>query len=114
LGLPLDDDFDTMLSAAGQFVDAAVKRYREKVDLWHCAARVNTSQTLRFSEEEKLRMVAGIVCRVNRLDPEHPPLIGIDQPWGEYQGRRAVDLSPVHFAEPWFAPAWISRQSSWK
>ena len=94
-----DDDFDSLLSAAGQFVDAAVKRYRGKVDLWHCAARVNTSQVLRFSEEEKLRMVAWIVCRVKQLDPDHPPMIGIDQPWGEYQGRRAVDLAPIHFAD---------------
>ena len=94
-----DDDFESLLSAAGQFVDAAVKRYRGKVDLWHCAARVNTSQVLRFSEEEKLRMVAWIVCRVKQLDPDHPQMIGIDQPWGEYQGRRAVDLSPIHFAD---------------
>ena len=94
-----DDDFESLLSAAGQFVDAAVNRYRGKVDLWHCAARVNTSQVLRFSEEEKLRMVAWIICRVKQLDPDHPTMIGIDQPWGEYQGRRAVDLSPIHFAD---------------
>ncbi|MGO9113447.1 MAG: hypothetical protein ACLP9L_29805 [Thermoguttaceae bacterium] len=94
-----DDDFDSLMAAAGQFVDAAVNRYRGKVDLWHCAARVNTSQVLRFSEEEKLRMVAWIVCRVKQLDPDHPQMIGIDQPWGEYLGRRAVDLPPIHFAD---------------
>ena len=94
-----DDDFDSFLSAAGQFIDGAVTRYRGKVDLWHCAARVNTGQVLRFSEEEKLRMVAWIVCRVKQLDPDHPQMIGIDQPWGEFQGRRAVDLSPIHFAD---------------
>ncbi|MEI8371744.1 MAG: hypothetical protein WCJ35_02800 [Planctomycetota bacterium] len=94
-----DDEFDTLLSSAGQFVDAVVNRYRGKVDLWHCAARVNTSQVLGFSEEEKLRLVAGIICRVKQLDPDHPLMIGIDQPWGEYQGRRAVDLSPIHFAD---------------
>ncbi|MGA2258460.1 MAG: hypothetical protein ABSG53_27670 [Thermoguttaceae bacterium] len=94
-----DDDFESLLSAAGDFIDAAVNRYRGKVDLWQCAARVNTSQVLRFSEEEKLRMVAWIICRVKQLDPDHPPMIGIDQPWGEYQGRRAVDLSPIHFAD---------------
>ncbi len=94
-----DDDFESLLSAAGEFVDATVKRYRGKVDLWHCAARVNTSQVLRFSEEEKLRMVAWIVSRVKQLDPDRPPMVGIDQPWGEYQTRRAVDLSPIHFAD---------------
>src|SRR5208337_2588053 len=33
------------------------------------------------------------------LDPDHPPVIGIDQPWGECQGRRAIDLAPIHFAD---------------
>jgi hypothetical protein len=94
-----DDDFDSLLSAAGEFVDAAVNRYRGKVDLWHCAARVNTAQVLRTSEEEKLRMVAWIICRVKLLDPDRPLTVGIDQPWGEYQGRRFVDLSPIHFAD---------------
>jgi hypothetical protein len=94
-----DDDYDSLLAAAGQFIEALVKRYRDKVDIWQCAARVNSSQVLRFSEEEKLRIVAWIVCRVRQLDPEHPVLVGIDQPWGEYQGRRAVDLSPIHFAD---------------
>ena len=94
-----DDDFESLTSAAGEFVDAAVKRYRGKVDLWLCTARVNTSQLLRFSEEEKLRMVAWIVGRVKQLDPDHPPLIGIDQPWGEYLACREVDLAPIHFAD---------------
>jgi hypothetical protein len=26
-------------------------------------------------------------------------MVGVDQPWGEYLGRRAVDLSPIHFAD---------------
>jgi hypothetical protein len=94
-----DDDFDSLLPAAGQFIEAAVKRYRGKVDLWYAAARVNTSQVLHFSEEEKLRLVAWIVGRVKLLDPERPQMIGIDQPWGEYQARRTVDLSPIHFAD---------------
>jgi len=94
-----DDDFESLLAAAAPFIDAVVNRYRGKVDLWQCAARVNTAQVLRFSEEEKLRMVAWIICRVKQLDPDHPPIISIDQPWGECLGRRAVDLSPIHFAD---------------
>jgi len=94
-----DDDFESLLSAAAQFIDAVVNRYRGKVDLWQCAARANTAQVLRFSEEEKLRMVAWVVCRVKQLDPDHASLIGIDQPWGECQGRHAADLSPIHFAD---------------
>ncbi len=94
-----DDDFESLLAAAGQFVEAAVNRYRGNVDLWHCAARANTSQTLKLSDEERLRLVAWVVCRVKQLDPEHPHVVGIDQPWGEYAGRRATDLAPLHFAD---------------
>ena len=82
---------------------------------WHCAARVNTSQVLRFSEEEKLQMVANIVCLVKKLDPDRPPMVGIDQPWGEYQGHRARSISrPSILPTRWFVPAWISRRFSWK
>jgi hypothetical protein len=94
-----DDDFDSVCSAAGQFVEAAVKRYRGKVDLWLCAGRANTTQTLGLSEEEKLRMAAWVVCTVRQLDPDHATMIGIDQPWGEYQARRPCDLSPLYFAD---------------
>ena len=94
-----DDDFESMLTAAGQFVEAAVKRYRGKVDLWHCASKANTSHSLHFSDEERLRLVAWIVCRVKELDPERPHVVGVDQPWGEYLGRKASDLSPLHFAD---------------
>ncbi len=94
-----EDDFESLLSAAGQFIEAAVKRYRGKVDLWHCAAKANTSQALKFSDEERLRLVAWIVCRVRQLDPEHP-LHGRHRPaLGEYLGRRATDLSPLQFAD---------------
>jgi hypothetical protein len=94
-----DDDFESMLSAAGLFVEAAVNRYRGKVDLWHCAAKANTSQALSFSDEERLRLVAWIVCRVKQLDPERPHMVAIDQPWGEFLGHRASDLAPLHFAD---------------
>jgi hypothetical protein len=94
-----DDDLDSLLAAAESFVEAAVNRYRGKVDLWHCAAKVNTSQALKLSDEERLRLVAWVVCRVKQLDPEHPHLVSIDQPWGEYLGRRATDLAPLHFAD---------------
>jgi hypothetical protein len=94
-----DDDFESMLSAAGQFVEAAVNRYRGKVDLWHCAAKANTPQALSFSDEERLRLVAWVVCRVKQLDPERPHVVAIDQPWGEFLGHKSSDLAPLHFAD---------------
>ena len=94
-----EDDFDALQSAANQFVEAAVKRYRGKVDLWQCAARFNTSHVLKLSEDDKLRFVADLICLVKRLDPEHARTIAIDQPIGEYMGRRGCDFSPIQFVD---------------
>jgi hypothetical protein len=94
-----DDDFDSVCSAAGQFIEAAVGRYRGKVDFWLCAGRANNSQALGLSEEERLRLAAWAVCAVRQLDPDRATVVGIDQPWGEYQARRSTDISPIYFAD---------------
>jgi hypothetical protein len=94
-----EDDFDNLLAAFSQFVRAAVERYRGKVDLWQCAARVNTAEVLALSEEEELRLAAATVHLARTLDPNTPLVISIDQPWGEYMGRREVDFPPLHFAD---------------
>jgi hypothetical protein len=94
-----EDDFDALMAAASQFVQAAVGRYRGKVDLWLCAARVNTAEVLALSEEERLRMAAAVVQLVRALDPGALAVISIDQPWGEYMSRREVDFPPLQFAD---------------
>jgi hypothetical protein len=94
-----EDDWDNLLAAAGQFVRAAVSRYRGKVDLWLGAGRANTSQLLSLTEEENLRLAAAMLRLVGSLDPQTPRAISIDQPWGEYMGRQAVDFAPLQFAD---------------
>lgn len=94
-----EDDFDALLAAASEFIQAAVARYRGKVDFWQCAARVNTSEVLPFTEEENLKLAAGALHVVGQLDPDTPKVLSIDQPWAEYMGRRAVDSPPLHFAD---------------
>jgi hypothetical protein len=94
-----EDDIEDFLVAAGEFIKAAVSRYRGKVDLWNCAARVNTSETLSFSEEENLQLAVSTLQLIRALDPNTPKIISVDQPWGEYMSRRAVDFSPLHFVD---------------
>ena len=69
------------------------------MDLWQCAARINTSSLLSIPEEEHLRLAASVIDLVRRLDPHTPRAISVDQPWGEYMGQRSVDYSPLHFAD---------------
>jgi len=94
-----EDDFENLMAAAEDFIRAAVERYRGKVDFWLCAARANTSEALSLSEEENLRLAAGCLDLVRRLDPGTPTIVSIEQPWGEYVSRRANASSPLGFAD---------------
>jgi len=93
-----EDDFDSVLSFASEFIQAAVTRYRGKIEAWQCAGRVNTAEVLSLTEEEKLRLAARAIELVRSLDPKAATLVSFDQPWAEYMSRREMDLPPLHVA----------------
>ena len=80
-------------------VEAVVKRYRGKVQLWHVAARMNQDGAFRYSEEQRLRLVVEAVDRVRAIDPRTPMIVSFDQPWAEYIARKDQELTPLHFAD---------------
>jgi hypothetical protein len=69
------------------------------VGAWQCAGRLNATDALMLSEEERLRIAARTIELVRMLDPETPVLLSLDQPWAENLSRRAHDSSPLHFAD---------------
>ncbi len=93
------DDAESVQGFVSAFVRAAVERYRGKVDYWICAGRVNASEALTFSEQERLRLVARTVELVRSLDPDTPALVSFDQPWAEYMRQQESDFPPLHFAD---------------
>jgi hypothetical protein len=92
-------NFDTLLTFVAEHLQAVVQRYRDQVDLWICAARVNTGELLSLTEEEKVRLAARAVELVRSVDPQKPILVSFDQPWAEYLSHRAMDFPPLHFAD---------------
>lgn len=94
-----EDDFDSLLAFASEFVQAAVQRYRGRVDLWQAAGRVNTAEILSLPEEEKVKLAARAIELTRALDPNTPVVASFDQPWAEYLSRRAMDFPPLHFAD---------------
>ncbi len=94
-----ENDFDNLISFVSEFLAAAVRRYRGKVDLWQCAGRLNSAETLSLSEEEKLRLAACAIEVTHANDPDTPIVISFDQPWAEYMSRRELDFPPLHFAD---------------
>jgi hypothetical protein len=94
-----ENDFDSLMSLASEFVKAAVRRYRGKVHVWQCAGRVNAPDVPSLSEEEKVRLAARAVELTRALDSTAPVLVSFDQPWAEYLSRREMDFPPLHIAD---------------
>jgi hypothetical protein len=94
-----EGDDEAVVKFAADYVRAAVSRYRGKVHLWQCAARLNVSDVLSLTEEQRLRLVVISVEAVRQTDPRVPVVLVIDQPCAEFMGERECDLSPLHFAD---------------
>jgi hypothetical protein len=103
-------DFELLLSRATRHIQAAVERYRGRVNLWNCGAGINTARGLALTDEQRLRLAVRAVETVRLSDPRTPVVLTIDQPWGESlrdQRRPAAGqepvarstLSPIHFAD---------------
>jgi hypothetical protein len=92
-------DYAGLTSFAAEYVKQAVTRYRGKVDLWLCAARMNVGEALSLAENERLGLAIRTLEITRSLDPDAQAAICFDQPWAEYMSRQSQDLSPLQFAE---------------
>ncbi len=94
-----DGDFDGVVACLTDYIRAVVARYQQKVDVWVCAARMNTSEGLSLSEHERIRLTARAVEVTQTMAPDAERVVSYDQPWGEYMSRGTADFSPLHFAD---------------
>lgn len=94
-----EGDVDTLTSLMIGHVRATVQRYQGKAQLWHVASKINREKVLDLTDEQRLQIVATAVRTIRQLDPQTPVVVGVDQPWGEYRGAQASELSPIDFAD---------------
>lgn len=95
----LEDDFDGFLKAVAQYVERVVVRFRGSVQLWNCAAGLNTPGPLDLDDEQVMRLAVTILQTVRRNDPQTPAVMSFDQPFGEYLAKHREGISPLHFAD---------------
>lgn len=93
------DDCDAVQSYLIQFIRALVNRYRGRVNVWNCAARLNVPGVLPLSDEERLRLLVTTIEEVRKLDPETPVIASFDQPWAEFLAEDPLACSPLHLAD---------------
>jgi hypothetical protein len=94
-----EGDFRSIHSFVSDYVQAAVTRYRGRVHVWQCAARMNVPDALSLTEEQRLQLTVRAIEAARQADPTTPLSVSFDQPWAEYMSKSAPDLSPLHFAD---------------
>ena len=97
-----ENDFEAIRAAVGQFVEAAVQRYRGQVDIWLGSQRTNLLQESavgKVEEDELVQLTAQVIEQVKSLDPNTPRIVSFDRPWAEYVAESRVDFPPWFFAD---------------
>jgi hypothetical protein len=82
-----------------RYLLAVVERYAGRVQLWNCAAALNTAAELALTEEQRLQLAVRAIEIVRAADRNTPIIFTIDQPWGEYLRDERRQLSPIHLAD---------------
>ncbi len=54
-------DYERFETAARQYVQGVVSRFRDAVDVWICAGRLNLRGSMGFSEEQRLRLAVVMI-----------------------------------------------------
>lgn len=94
-----EDDFDNLQELVSDYVGRVVERYKGRVHVWQCAARLYSTEMLALSEEDRLRLVVRAVEVVRRADPGTPTVVCFDRPWADYMRDVPLDLSPLHLGD---------------
>jgi len=94
-----EDDFEEMQSYILDYVNNVVQRYRGKVSLWNCAARLSAVGAIQINEEQRLNLTVRIIEQVRRWETKAPLIVSFDQPWAEQIAQTSMEFTPLHFAD---------------
>mgnify|MGYP002623035424 FL=1 len=94
-----EEDFPTLQSYVVNYVREVVERFRGEVNLWHCAAKLNSGRVLSLTDEQRLKLTVASLAVLRQVTTKTPVIVGFDQPWAEYMAQANTDVAPVHYAD---------------
>jgi hypothetical protein len=92
-------DLTSLATFMCKFVEAAVRRYRDRIRRWQLTAASNSARILSLTEEELLGLTYRLGEAARQVDPTLELVIGVAQPWGEYMTEENRTHSPFVFAD---------------
>lgn len=94
-----ENDLPSMATFMCKFIEATVRRYRQKVRRWQLTAASNYATVLHLNEDELLGLTYRLADAARQVDPSIEVVVGVSQPWGEYMGLEDRTHSPFIFAD---------------
>jgi hypothetical protein len=92
-------DLPSLATFMCKFVEAAVRRYRDRIRRWQLTAASNSASVLSLNEEELLGLTYRLGEAARQADPSLEVVVGVAQPWGEYLTEENRTHSPFVFAD---------------
>jgi len=94
-----ETDLFNLAGVLCEFVERAVRRYQDHVQVWQVSAGANQSGVLATRDEELLWLTARLADTVRRINPHLEIVIGLAHPWGDYLAEQPRNYSPFVFAD---------------
>lgn len=92
-------DVPSLAAFMGRYVEAAVRRYRQRIRRWQVTAATNCASCLSLSEDDLLQLTYRLGEAARQADSGIELVVGIAQPWGEYMAQSERTHSPFIFAD---------------
>ena len=94
-----DTDLFSLVALLCEFVERAVRRYQDRVQVWQVSGGANQSGVLATRDEELLWLTARLADTVRRINPQLEVVVGLAHPWGDYLAEQPRNYSPFVFAD---------------
>jgi hypothetical protein len=92
-------DLSSLASFMAGYVQAVVRRYRDRIRRWQLTAASNCASVLSLDEDELMWLTVHLIEAARKVDPALELIVGVAQPWGEYMAAEDRIHSPFIFAD---------------
>lgn len=97
--LTWNGDLPSLAGSMCRYVEAAVRRYRNRIRIWQLTTAGNCASVAGLGEDELLWLTVQLVEAARQVDPALGLVVGIAQPWGDYLAVEDRTHSPFVFAD---------------
>ncbi len=96
------DDFEAVCDYVRVYITKCVELFRDYVDIWYAASKINVGETLGLNEEQRVQITAIILETLQKLKVTGEVGVSLSQPFDEGLGRQNSCFTAYYYAEVLF------------